>query len=130
MMVGSLVASQLQHAIACRAPGENVWECSRLEPNPTLSGIIAVSLGVQGGLFFVRPLRHALGLASVGPASAFIMAAASVLPSLATWWRTSGRSLAGGRARRSTGMGEGGRWTRSEHVLERTVHAELDQNLH
>jgi Ca2+-transporting ATPase len=95
MMFGSLVAAQLQHAVACRIPGENIFQRSDVKANPVLTAILAGSLALQGASYFVPPLRKSLGLAPVGLAGAAVMTASSVLPSLITLWRTRKSSSVG-----------------------------------
>jgi Ca2+-transporting ATPase len=89
MVFGSLVAAQLQHAIACRTPGENPFQRTDLHANPMLRNILLGSFALQGGAYFIPPLRRALGLASIGITGAVVTAITSILPSLITLWRTS-----------------------------------------
>jgi Ca2+-transporting ATPase len=96
MAFGALVFAQLQHAIACRAPGERLLAFPELLPNPQLTLILAASFALQGAAFLVAPLRRALGLAPVGPAGAIVMASASLLPSLLRLTRGSHRAARAG----------------------------------
>jgi len=89
MAFGSLVAAQLQHAIACRTPGENPFQRTDLKPNPLLRNILLGSFALQGGAYFIPALRRALGLAPIGVSGALVTAITSILPSLITLWRTS-----------------------------------------
>jgi len=89
MTFGSLVAAQLQHAIACRTPGENPFQRTDLQANPILTNILLGSFALQGGAYFIPPLRNALGLAPIGLGGGLVTAITSILPSLITLWRTS-----------------------------------------
>jgi len=89
MTFGSLVAAQLQHAIACRTPGENPFQRTDLQANPILTNILLGSFALQGGAYFIPPLRNALGLAPIGVGGGLVTAITSILPSLITLWRTS-----------------------------------------
>jgi len=95
MAFGSLVAAQLQHAIACRTPGENLFQRTDLQANPMLRNILLGSFAVQGGAYFIPPLRRALGLAPVGISGALVTALTSILPALITLWRTSKEPVVG-----------------------------------
>ena len=90
MTFGSLVSAQLQHALACRAPGENIFQRTDLKSNPILTKILIGSFVLQAGAYFVAPLRRALGLAPIGFGAGVITAFSSVLPSLVTLWRCTG----------------------------------------
>lgn len=88
MTFGSLVAAQLQHAIACRTPGENLFQQTDLKANPTLTKILIGSFALQGAAYFIPSLRSSLGLAPIGMSGAMVTALSSVLPSLITLMRT------------------------------------------
>jgi P-type Ca2+ transporter type 2C len=84
----SLVAAQLQHAIACRTPGENPFQRKDLKANPTLTMILTASFALQAAAYFIPSLRRALGLAPIGISGGIVTALSSVLPSLIMLGRT------------------------------------------
>jgi Ca2+-transporting ATPase len=88
MTFGSLVAAQLQHAIACRTPGENPFQRTDLKANPTLTKILFASFALQAVAYVIPSLRRTLGLAPIGISGAIVTALSSVLPSLITLFRT------------------------------------------
>ena len=88
MTFSSLVAIQLQHALACRTPGENIFQRVDLQANPTLTKILIGAFALQVGAHTIPSLRRALELAPVGLSAGAITALSSVLPSLVTLWRT------------------------------------------
>jgi Ca2+-transporting ATPase len=80
LMFGSLVASQLQHTLTCRAMPRHR---SSPAPNLPLMSIVAGSFAAQGAAFLAPELRRALGLVPVGLGGWSVMALSSVLPLLA-----------------------------------------------
>ena len=88
MTFSSLVAAQLLHALACRTPGENIFQRTDLQANPILSTILIGAFALQAAAYVIAPLRRALELAPVGLSAGVVTALSSVLPSLITLWRT------------------------------------------
>lgn len=88
MTFSSLVAIQLQHVLACRTPGENIFQRTDLQGNPTLTKILIGAFALQVGAYAIPPLRRALELTPVGLSAGVITAFLSILPSLITLWRT------------------------------------------
>ncbi|HEY0523470.1 MAG TPA: cation-transporting P-type ATPase, partial [Stellaceae bacterium] len=83
MTFGSLVISQLLHALTCRSPAHGLFDAGRpLPPNAVLSGTLAVSFGAQVLALLVPGLRRLLGIVPIGPAGLLVTLAAGVLPYL------------------------------------------------
>jgi P-type Ca2+ transporter type 2C len=79
LMFGSLVASQLQHTLTCRAmPGQRRSPAS----NGLLMSILAGSFAVQGAAFLIPALRRALRLAPIGLGGWAAIALSGVVPLL------------------------------------------------
>ena len=83
MTFGSLVISQLLHALTCRSSAHGLFDAERpLPPNAVLSGTLAVSFGAQVLALLVPGLRRLLGIVPIGPAGLLVTLAAGVLPYL------------------------------------------------
>jgi P-type Ca2+ transporter type 2C len=83
LMFGSLVSSQLSHALTCRADDRVSGEQVRRPPNDALTAILGGSAIVQAAAFLLPPVRRVLGLAPLGLLDVAVLAGASALPLLA-----------------------------------------------
>ncbi len=80
LMFGSLVSSQLVHAIACRADDHASSDDARRPPNNTLNAILGGSAIMQAAAFLLPPVRRVLGLSPLGLIDLAVLAAGSALP--------------------------------------------------
>ena len=81
MLFGSLIVSQLLHALACRSP-RNVLTDRGLPPNRMLGTIVAGSAVAQGAAMLTPGLRRLLGVGPIGFGGGLVMLAAGALPFL------------------------------------------------
>jgi Ca2+-transporting ATPase len=79
---GSLVSAQLLHAVTCRSRHQSAFGSQRLPSNPTLSAVLAGSIGLQAAMLIVPPLRNLLGLAPIGLMDGLVIAGGGVAPFL------------------------------------------------
>jgi cation transport ATPase-like protein len=82
LMFGSLVSSQLSHALTCRADDRVSGEQGRRPPNDALTAILGGSAIVQAAAFLLPPVRRVLGLAPLGLLDVAVLAGTSALPLL------------------------------------------------
>jgi P-type Ca2+ transporter type 2C len=78
----SLIGAQLLHSVSCRSASYTVFSPGRMPPNNYLRGALAVSAAVQALTLLVPGLRGVLGLTTIGPGDAMIIAAGAVGPFL------------------------------------------------
>jgi P-type Ca2+ transporter type 2C len=76
---GSLVSSQLLHAISCRS-AQGTFELEPRSTNSALLGIVAGSLALQSAALLVPGIRNLLGITPIGALDAVAMIAGGVLP--------------------------------------------------
>lgn len=83
MVFGSLVTSQLLHALTCRSATHGAFTGGEaLRPNRALTGTLLASFAAQGAALLFPSVRGLLGVAPLGVADLLATAAGGVLPYL------------------------------------------------
>jgi len=107
MTLGSLITSQLLHAITSRSAEHGVFTRARLPANRYLAAGLGASFAAQLAAVLFPPLRNLLGIAPIGAGDAVVTVAGGTLPFVVLEALKAGREPPPRRAdERATGAGE------------------------